>query len=82
MDAKTKLSPGLALAISERLLHWSNGEELHLIQRLIWKLQAVIDYQDLLRWDNFCFGLVRKILQLYNSNFWKIRGTNHWVRCG
>ena len=34
--------PGLALDISNILLHWRNWEEIHPIQRLIWKLQVAI----------------------------------------
>ena len=51
-------APGLALDISGKLLNWRNREELYSIQRLIWNIQAVIYYQDILGWDNFCFVLV------------------------
>ena len=53
-------SLGLALSIYDILLHWRNREELHPMKILSWNLQTVIDYQDILGWDKFCFGLVNK----------------------
>ena len=63
-------APGLALAIYDILLHWRNQEELHPIQSLIWNLQAAMDSQDLLVWDNFCFGLVSKNITAIQQYFW------------
>ena len=57
------------MTISDRLIHCRNQEELHPIQRLIWNIRAAIDSQDLIGCYNFCLGLARKILQIYNSIF-------------
>ena len=62
-------APCLALAISDRLLHWSNREELHPTQRLIWNIQAEMDYQDLLGWDNFYLVLVSKNITDIQQSF-------------
>ena len=66
---RQQFSPGLALAISDILRHRRNGEELYHIQRMSCNLQVVIDYQDLLGWDNFCFGLVRKNITAIQQSF-------------
>ena len=66
---KQNSSPGLALAISDILLHWNSGEGIHTVQRLIWKIQAMIYSHYLLGWDNVCFGLVRKNITDIQQSF-------------
>ena len=39
------------------------------MQRLSWKLQAAIDYPDLLGWDNFRFKLVSKNITAIQQSF-------------
>ena len=66
--------PGLALAISDRLLNWRNREELHTIKSLIYNLQAAINSKDILGWDNFCLVLVIKHITAIQQSFLEYLG--------
>ena len=75
---RQRSAPGLALAISDRLLHWRNRDWLHRIQRLSWSIQAEIYSQDLLDCNNLCFGLAGKYIIAIQWSFLEDSGYKSW----
>ena len=51
-------APGLAEALTSRLMNWRNGTSITSPYNLDENLAVALEHQAIIGWDNFCFGVV------------------------